>query len=58
MSLVRSRRGGLLLSSVLVLAGGLLMGFSKMAASYEMLIAGRFLVGIQCGKLKYSWHDV
>ncbi|KAK6177616.1 hypothetical protein SNE40_015678 [Patella caerulea] len=43
------RRGALLRNNVIaVLAAGLL-GFSKMADSYEMLIAGRFVCGINAG---------
>lgn len=35
------RKGGLLLNNVLVIFGSLLMGFSKEARSYQMLLAGR-----------------
>ncbi|XP_011304329.1 solute carrier family 2, facilitated glucose transporter member 1 isoform X2 [Fopius arisanus] len=43
------RKGGLLLINVLVVMTVLLEGFSKMASSYEMLIIGRFIIGINSG---------
>jgi MFS transporter, SP family, solute carrier family 2 (facilitated glucose transporter), member 1 len=38
-----------LLNNVLVFAGALLMGTAKSASSYEMLLFGRFLIGINSG---------
>ncbi|CAG0913380.1 unnamed protein product [Notodromas monacha] len=43
------RRGGLLMNNVLGVIGGCLLGFAKSAFSYEMLIFGRFLIGVNCG---------
>jgi len=43
------RKGGLLLNNLFALIGGVLEGFAMMAGSYEMVIAGRFFVGINCG---------
>ncbi|KAH1003778.1 glucose transporter type 1 isoform X7 [Dendroctonus ponderosae] len=43
------RKGGLLLNNILGITGGSLMWCAKVANSYEMLIAGRFIIGINCG---------
>ncbi|CAH8483852.1 unnamed protein product [Schistosoma turkestanicum] len=43
------RKKSLLLLSVPTIVGSLLMMFSKMAQSFEMIIAGRFIIGIACG---------
>lgn len=43
------RKGGLLLNNVLGVGGACLMGFAKLAASYELLFIGRFLIGVNCG---------
>ncbi|XP_055958211.1 solute carrier family 2, facilitated glucose transporter member 1-like isoform X3 [Patella vulgata] len=43
------RRGALLRNNVIAVMAAGLLGFSKMADSYEMLIAGRFVVGINAG---------
>ncbi|XP_078507591.1 solute carrier family 2, facilitated glucose transporter member 3-like [Lissotriton helveticus] len=43
------RRNSMLLANILPIISGALMGFSKLAYSYEMLIIGRFIVGIYCG---------
>ena len=41
-----------MVNSIFGIVSGLLMGFSKLAASYEMLIIGRLVVGFNCGKIK------
>lgn len=43
------RRRGLLLSNLLGVGGAILMGFSKLISSYEMLILGRLVIGVYCG---------
>ncbi|XP_032666827.1 solute carrier family 2, facilitated glucose transporter member 1-like isoform X3 [Odontomachus brunneus] len=43
------RKGGLLLNNVLVLLTVIFEGFAKTAKSYEMIIFGRFLIGINSG---------
>ncbi|KAL1518389.1 hypothetical protein ABEB36_002019 [Hypothenemus hampei] len=43
------RKGGLLLNSILGITGGTLMWCAKVANSYEMLICGRLIIGINCG---------
>ncbi|MBN3317852.1 GTR3 protein, partial [Atractosteus spatula] len=43
------RRNSMLLVNVVCLVGGLLMGLSTAAASFEMLIAGRLVIGVFCG---------
>uniref|UniRef100_A0A8D0G8D9 Major facilitator superfamily (MFS) profile domain-containing protein n=1 Tax=Sphenodon punctatus TaxID=8508 RepID=A0A8D0G8D9_SPHPU len=43
------RRNSMLLVNILAIIGGTLMGFSKLARAVEMLICGRFIIGIFCG---------
>lgn len=43
------RKNSMLGANVLVLLGALLMGLSQPASSFEMLIVGRFVVGVFCG---------
>ncbi|KAM6947862.1 solute carrier family 2, facilitated glucose transporter member 1 [Lycodopsis pacificus] len=43
------RRNSMLMANVLAFIAATLMGFSKMASSWEMLIAGRFVVGLYSG---------
>lgn len=39
----------MLMSNSLAFLSAILMGFSKMASSFEMLILGRFIVGVYSG---------
>ncbi|XP_032080352.1 solute carrier family 2, facilitated glucose transporter member 3-like isoform X2 [Thamnophis elegans] len=43
------RRNSMLLANVLAIVAGILMGCSKLAWAMEMLIIGRFIVGVFCG---------
>ncbi|XP_004455325.2 solute carrier family 2, facilitated glucose transporter member 3 isoform X2 [Dasypus novemcinctus] len=43
------RRNSMLIVNLLAIGGGCLMGFSKIAESVEMLIAGRLVIGVFCG---------
>lgn len=43
------RKGGLLINNILVILTVVFEGASKSAGSYEMLIVGRFLIGINSG---------
>eukprot|EP00061_Rhincodon_typus_P000952 g13268.t1 len=43
------RRNSMLMVNVLALIAGALMGFSKLASSFEMIILGRLIIGIYCG---------
>ena len=46
------RKGGLLWNNIFVFIAGFLMGFSKMCRSYEMLILGRFFIGVNSGQIE------
>lgn len=48
-SILRFRKKCLLANNALTFFAAALIGFSKLASSYEMLIIGRFFAGIQCG---------
>uniref|UniRef100_A0A8C2Y8H3 Solute carrier family 2 member 1 n=1 Tax=Coturnix japonica TaxID=93934 RepID=A0A8C2Y8H3_COTJA len=43
------RRNSMLMSNILAFLAAVLMGFSKMALSFEMLILGRFIIGLYSG---------
>ncbi|XP_015601201.1 solute carrier family 2, facilitated glucose transporter member 1 isoform X3 [Cephus cinctus] len=43
------RKGGLLLNNILVILAVIFEGCAKAAASFEMIIVGRFLIGINSG---------
>ena len=44
-----TRRKSMLLSNVLALLGGGLMGLSVIARSFEVVIIGRLIIGVFCG---------
>ena len=46
------RKGGLLLNNVVGIFGALAMGASKVSELYELLIMGRYLIGVNCGVYK------
>lgn len=39
----------MLMMNLLAFVAAVLMGFSKLANSFEMLILGRFIIGVYCG---------
>ncbi|XP_030043094.1 solute carrier family 2, facilitated glucose transporter member 3 [Microcaecilia unicolor] len=43
------RRNSMLFANVLVIAAGALMGFAKLASSFEMVILGRVIIGMYAG---------
>ncbi|KAF7651019.1 hypothetical protein LDENG_00117060 [Lucifuga dentata] len=43
------RRRSMFLINILALIGGLLMGLCTICSSYEMIIAGRLIIGLFCG---------
>lgn len=43
------KKGGLLYNNVLVILAAACFGFCKMAKSYELLIIGRFIIGLNAG---------
>ncbi|CAG0913906.1 unnamed protein product [Notodromas monacha] len=43
------KKGGMLLNNAFAFVAAALLGFSKMAGSYEMIIAGRFFIGLNSG---------
>ncbi|KAM3922579.1 solute carrier family 2, facilitated glucose transporter member 1 isoform 2-T2 [Leptodactylus fuscus] len=43
------RRNSMLMANILAFIAAIFMGFSKMASSFEMLIIGRFIIGLYCG---------
>uniref|UniRef100_A0A8D1GZX1 Solute carrier family 2, facilitated glucose transporter member 5 n=1 Tax=Sus scrofa TaxID=9823 RepID=A0A8D1GZX1_PIG len=43
------RRNSMLMMNLLAFISAVLMGFSKLGKSFEMLILGRFIIGVYCG---------
>ncbi|KAG9509197.1 Solute carrier family 2, facilitated glucose transporter member 1, partial [Fragariocoptes setiger] len=43
------RRNGLLINNIFAFAGAILMGVSRQARSYELMIVGRLLIGMNAG---------
>ena len=39
-----------MLNNIVGILGATAMGFSQLAESYELLIMGRYLIGVNCGK--------
>ena len=46
------RKGGLLINNIVGIIAATAMVFSKYVTSYELLILGRFLIGVNCGKYR------
>lgn len=46
------RKGALLRNNAVVLLASILLGLSKVGKSYEMIIIGRFLVGLNAGNVQ------
>ena len=44
------RKGGLLINNFVGIIAATAMVFSKYVTSYELLIVGRYLIGVNCGK--------
>ena len=50
------RKGGLLFNNIVGIVAAMAMVFSKYVTSYELLIVGRYLIGVNCGELKDTRH--
>ena len=50
------RKKGMLLNTGFGILAALLMGLSKLAGSYEMVIIGRFFVGFNCGETLFIFY--
>ena len=48
------RKGGLLLNNLLGIVGAVLMGCTKLFQLYEFLFLGRFIIGVNCGKMDHN----
>lgn len=46
---VITRRKSMLLANIVAVLGGTLMGLSTVSRSFEMVIIGRFIIGVFCG---------
>ncbi|XP_061424536.1 solute carrier family 2, facilitated glucose transporter member 11-like [Lethenteron reissneri] len=49
MALLMGRKAGLLANNAFAIIAALLMGVSEVATSFELIIIGRFLIGVNCG---------
>ena len=49
------RKGGLLVNNIVGIIAATAMAFSKYVTSYELLILGRFLIGVNCGELNCNY---
>lgn len=45
----------MLLNNILTFIAGAIMASSKPAGHYSLLILGRFLIGVNCGKMKLAF---
>ena len=45
------RKGGLLINNIVGIIAATAMVFSKYVTSYELLIIGRYLIGVNCGEI-------
>jgi len=50
-SLIFPRKFGMILTNIIGVSACVLMYLSRTAASYEMVIVGRFLIGLCCGRV-------
>ena len=50
---IQTEKRGLLYNNVFSIVGSVLMGCCQVAGSPELLIVGRFVIGISCGKYVY-----
>ena len=48
------RKGGLLVNNVVGIIAAMAMFFSKYVTSYELLIFGRYLIGVNCGEFQQA----
>ncbi len=46
------RKGGMFINNIISFIACVLMFISKPVYSYELLIIGRFLIGLSCGKYR------
>ena len=53
---VLGRKSSLIYNNILVFVAAALMGFAQTANSYEMLIVGRLIIGINCGQFRFQFH--
>ena len=51
------RKGGLLINNVVGIIAATAMVFSKYVTSYELLIVGRYLIGVNCGKETHQTNN-
>ena len=42
-----------MLNDLIGIGGGILMGIAKSMQTYELLILGRFIIGVNCGEMTF-----